>query len=62
GARIEVDRGWVFLFGDAFAPRRLAPSADLYFARDHELPSLVGRPGVVDLTAVDGVDVLARRP
>jgi hypothetical protein len=62
GARIEVDPGWVFLFGDAFAPRAAEPSADLYFARPHELPDLAGRPGVVDVARVDGVDVLARRP
>jgi hypothetical protein len=61
GARIEVDPGWVFLFGDAFAPRRAPPSGELWFARPHEAPALRGIPRIVDLGRVDGVDVYARR-
>ncbi|HVM67147.1 MAG TPA: hypothetical protein VMU14_19925 [Acidimicrobiales bacterium] len=61
GAQIEVDRGWVFLFGDAFAPRRTPPSAELWFARPHEAPDLRGIPRIVELGRVHGVDVYARR-
>jgi hypothetical protein len=63
GSRIEVDRSWVFLFGDAFAPRPEPPAAELWFAHDNEVPAALAVPGVVDLGAVDGVHVLAvRRP
>jgi hypothetical protein len=61
GARIEVDRGWVFLFGDEFAPALTLPNAELWFARPHEAPALVGVPGIVGLGRVDGVNVYARR-
>jgi hypothetical protein len=61
GAQIEVDPVWVFLFGDAFAPRRAPPSAEVWFARPHEAPALRGIPRIADLGRVDGVDVYARR-
>jgi hypothetical protein len=60
GARIEVDPGWVFLFGDAFAPTRAPPSGDVWVARPHEAPALRGTPGIQYLGRVDGVDVYAR--
>jgi hypothetical protein len=58
GARIEVDPGWVFLFGDEFAAGPARPAAELWFARPHEAPALVGLPHI---GRVDGVDVYARR-
>ena len=61
GARIEVDQQWVFLFGDAFAPVRTPPSAEVWFLRPHEVPDLEGKPGVTMLGEVNGVDVYARR-
>jgi hypothetical protein len=61
GARIEVDPGWVFLFGDEFAPGRARPDGEAWFARPHEAPLLRGVPGIVDLGTVDGVAVFARR-
>ena len=61
GARIEVDPAWVFLFGDAFRPGGAPPSAEVWFARPHELPLVTPLPGVVDVGATDGIDVLVRR-
>ncbi len=60
GARVEVDPGWVFLFGDAFAPTRAAPSGEVWVARPHEAPALRATPGARYLGRVDGVDVYAR--
>ena len=51
GARIEVDRSWVFLFGDAFTPRGAPPAVELWFARTHELPVLADQADLVDLGA-----------
>ena len=61
GARIEVDPGWVFLFGDAFKPRAVTPSAELWFARPHEAPVMREVPGADRLGNVGGIDVYARR-
>lgn len=61
GSRIEVDRNWVFLFGDAFAPRRGSAWADLWFAHPNEVPAALAVRGAVDLGEVDGVHVLALR-
>jgi len=61
GARIEVDPGWVFLFGDEFAPGRAPANAEVWFARPHEAPALVGIPRIADAGRVDGVDVYTRR-
>jgi hypothetical protein len=60
GARIEVDPGWVFLFGDEFAPVRRPPMGEVWFARPHEAPALLGIPRISDLGRVGGVDVYAR--
>jgi hypothetical protein len=59
GASVEVDSDWVFLFGDAFRPRRL-PTVELWFARAHELPAVTSEPGAVELGSAGGVDVLGR--
>lgn len=61
GAHLEVDDGWVFLFGDAFRPSGTPPTGEVWFARPHELPLVAPLPGVVDLGNVDGVELLARR-
>ena len=61
GARIEVDPAWVFLFGDAFKPRAVTPSAELWFARPHEAPVMRQVPGANLLGTVAGIDVYARR-
>ena len=59
GASVEVDSDWVFLFGDAFRPRRL-PTVELWFARAHELPGVATAPGAVELGTAGGVDIVAR--
>ena len=41
GARVEVDPDWVFLFGDAFAPVRASPAAEVWFLRPHEAPRTI---------------------
>jgi len=61
GARIEVDAGWVFLFGDSFAPRAARPTGELWFARPHEAPVVRDQTGAVLLGDVAGVDVYARQ-
>ena len=61
GARIEVDPDWVFLFGDAFAPVRASPAAEVWFLRPHEAPRMEAEAGATMLGEVDGVDVYARR-
>jgi hypothetical protein len=59
GARVQVDPDWVFLFGDGFKAGRTRPTAELWFARPHERPGLSDKAGLVELGAVDGVDILA---
>jgi len=60
GARIKVDPGWVFLFGDQFRAGGAGGGAELWFALPHEEPLVSPVAGAVELAPAGGVDLFVR--